>query len=94
MGDFDEYVDDTGILRWIPSIFHTVWWKISIFHECVARVKMLMFSPHCMKNIWYLPIKSKFSFYFMLQGELQKAKPNFFLGRFSSDLTFVVCFYF
>ena len=29
--------------------------KISIFHECVARVKMLIFSPHEMKYIWYLP---------------------------------------
>ena len=25
--------------------------KISIFHECVARVKMLIFSPHEMKYI-------------------------------------------
>ena len=40
--------------------------KISIFHECVARVKMLIFSPHEMKYIWYLPKKSKFSFYFIL----------------------------
>ena len=31
--------------------------KISIFHECVARVKMLIFSPHEMKYIWYLPKK-------------------------------------
>ena len=29
--------------------------KISIFHECVARVKMLIFSPHEMKYILYLP---------------------------------------
>ena len=36
--------------------------KISIFHECVARVKMQIFSPHEMKYIWYLPNKSKFSF--------------------------------
>ena len=28
---------------------------ISIFHECVARVKMLIFSPHEMKYILYLP---------------------------------------
>ena len=40
--------------------------KISIFHECVARVKMLIFSPHEMKYIWYLPKKSKFSLYFIL----------------------------
>ena len=31
--------------------------KISIFHECVARVKMLKFSPHEMKYIWYLSKK-------------------------------------
>ena len=29
--------------------------KISIFHESVARVKMLIFSPHEMKYILYLP---------------------------------------
>ena len=29
--------------------------KISIFHECVARVKMLIFSPHEMEYILYLP---------------------------------------
>ena len=37
--------------------------KIIIFHECIARVKMLIFSPHEMKYIWYLPKKSKLSFY-------------------------------
>ena len=29
--------------------------KISIFHECVARKKMLIFAPHEMKYILYLP---------------------------------------
>ena len=29
--------------------------KISFFQECVARVKMLIFSPHEMKYILYLP---------------------------------------
>ena len=29
--------------------------KISIFHECVARVKMLIFPPHEKKYILYLP---------------------------------------
>ena len=29
--------------------------KISIFHECVAQVKMLIFSPHEIKYILYLP---------------------------------------
>ena len=38
--------------------------KINIFHECVARVKMLIFSPHEMKYIWYMPKKSKVSLFF------------------------------
>ena len=42
--------------------------KICIFHECVARVKMLIFSTHEMKYIWYLSKKSKFSFSFILNG--------------------------
>ena len=63
---------------------------ISIFHECVAQVKMLIFSPHEMKNIWYLPKKSKFSFIFY-STEIQKSQPYFLLGRFSFDLTFAVC---
>ena len=36
--------------------------KISVFFECVARVKMLIFSPHEMKYIWYLPKKVNFLF--------------------------------
>ena len=39
--------------------------KISIFYECAARVKMLIFSPHEMKYIWYLP-KKKVNFLFIL----------------------------
>ena len=65
--------------------------KISIFHECVAQVKMLIFSRHEMKYIWYLPKKSKFSFLILYSTEIQKSKPNFLLGRFSFDLTFAVC---
>ena len=64
--------------------------KISIFHECVARVKMLIFSPHEMKYIWYLPKKVNFLFIFY-STEIQKSKPNFLLGRFMFDLTFAVC---
>ena len=45
--------------------------KISIFHECVARMKMLIFSPHEIKYIWYLPKKSKFSFNFILNGNTE-----------------------
>ena len=36
----------------------------SIFHECVARVKKLIFSPHEMKYTLYLPLKSKFSYFY------------------------------
>ena len=63
--------------------------KISIFHECIAQVKMLIFSPHEMKYIWYLPKKGKFYFYFILNRT--DAQPNLFPGRFSLDLTFSVC---
>ena len=64
--------------------------KISIFHECVARVKMLIFSPHEMKYIWYLPKKVDFLF-ILYSTEIQKSQPYFLLGRFSFDLTFAVC---
>ena len=64
--------------------------KISIFHECVARVKMLIFSPHEMKCIWYLPKKSNFLF-ILYSTEIQKSQPYFLLGRFLFDLTFAVC---
>ena len=43
----------------------------------VALVKLLVFSTHEMKYFWYLPIKSKFSFYFALRGK------NFFASHFS-----------
>ena len=32
---------------------------------------MLIFSPHEMKFIWYLPKKSKFSLYFILNGNTE-----------------------
>ena len=52
---------------------------------------MLIFSPHEMKYIWYLP-KKKVNFLFILYStEIQKSQPYFLLGRFSLDLTFAVC---
>ena len=51
---------------------------------------MLIFSPHEMKYIWHLPRKSKFSFYFILNGNTE-ITPYFLLGRFSFDLIFAVC---
>ena len=38
--------------------------KISIFHECIAQVKMLIFSQHEIKYIWYLPKKIIFSLFY------------------------------
>ena len=66
--------------------------KISIFHECVARVKMLIFSPHEMKYIWYLPKKSKFSLYFILNGNTEITTLLFtwsFLVRFDFCSVFI-----
>ena len=66
--------------------------KISIFHECVARVKMLIFSPHKMKYIWYLPKKSKFSLYFILNGNTEITTLLFtwsFLVRFDFCSVFI-----
>ena len=51
---------------------------------------MLIFSPHMMKYIWYLPKKVNFLF-ILYSKEIEKAQPNFNLGRFSFDLTFSVC---
>ena len=52
---------------------------------------MLIFSLHEMKYIWYLPKKSKFSFYFILNGNTEISQLYFLLGRFSFNLTFAVC---
>ena len=51
---------------------------------------MLIFSPHEMKIIWYLPKKVNFLF-ILYSTEIQKSKPYVLLGRFSFDLTFAVC---
>ena len=66
--------------------------KISIFQECVARVKMLIFLQHEMKYIWYLPKKSKFSFYFILNGNTEITTLLFarsFLVRFDFCSVFI-----
>ena len=42
-------------------------------------MKLLIYSTHEMKFFWYLPKKSKFSFYFFRRGE----KLNFFHSYFS-----------
>ena len=62
----NENIEDIYFLRWVTNIFHWVCWKHQNFHECKARVKILMFSTHEMKYTWYLPKKYKFSFYFIL----------------------------
>ena len=60
---------------------------ISILHECVARVKMLIFSPHEMKYICIHLKKVKFLF-ILYSTEIQEAQSNF-----SFDLTFAGCFF-
>ena len=40
------------------------------------QVKVLMFSTHEMKYIWYLPHKSKFSFYFVLFYATYNVSPS------------------
>ena len=53
---------------------------------------MLIFSPHEMKYIWYLPNKKvNFLFILLYSTEIQKSQPYFLLGRFSFDLTFAAC---
>ena len=51
---------------------------------------MLIFSPHEMKYIWYLPKKVNFLF-ILYSMEVQKSQTYFLLGRFSLDFTFAVC---
>ena len=53
---------------------------------------MLIFSPHEMKYIWYLPKKSKFSFYFSLNGNTESTTLVFsgsFLVRFDFFSVFI-----
>ena len=57
-------------LRWILNIrifisAYRVCWTHQNLHECVARVKILMFTAHEIKYIWYLPKKNLFIFYFL-----------------------------
>ena len=40
-----------------------MYWKYHKFHSCYALVKMLIFSTHSMKYIWYSPLKSKYPLY-------------------------------
>ena len=43
-------------------------------------------------EIYLVFAEKKVNFLFILYStEMQKAQPNFFLGRFSFDLTFAVC---
>ena len=45
--------------------FHLVSWKHQNFHSCCALMKILMFSTHSMKYIWYSPQKSKYPLFNM-----------------------------
>ena len=46
--------------------------KNQYYHECVARVYLLMFSPH----VWYLPKKSLNFMHFILR-RIKESKLNF-----------------
>ena len=70
------FPDHTHLL-FLSAFFRFEEHVISIFHECAARVKMLTFSPNEMKYIWYSPQKSKFSFYFILNGKSRKHNLTF-----------------
>ena len=53
---------------------------------------MLIFSPHEMKYIWYLPKERKFSFYFILNGNTESTTlllPWSFLVRFDFTSVFI-----
>ena len=54
--------------------------KNRIYNECVARVKIMIFSIHEMKYIWYEFYRNNVNFYFVLHGKLQKAIPYLFLA--------------
>ena len=49
--------------------------KYQHIHECVARVKLMILSIHEMKYFWLLPIKSKFSFYFIHFRTITESRP-------------------
>ena len=51
---------------------------------------MLIFSPQEIKYIWYLPPKSTFSFYFILNGNTLSTN-KVLSSSFLFDLTFAVC---
>ena len=52
-------------LKWLPNIFHLVSWNHRNFHSCCALMKILMFSTHSMKYIWYSPQKSKYPLFIL-----------------------------
>ena len=70
---------DVNIQRIFTVLLNAVK-KISIIHESVARAKMLISSQNEMKYILYLLKKVNFLF-ILYSMEIQKAQPNFFLGR-------------
>ena len=47
--------------------------KNQYYHECVARVYLLIFSPH----VWYLPKKNLLILWILYSGEIKKANLTF-----------------
>ena len=72
--------------------------KTSEFHECAARVKISMFSTQKMKYIWYLPRKSKFSFYCILFRRLtanssESVDIGIFVTKYLDQLSYSYMYY-
>ena len=65
---FTQYIEDYLPFEVNTKYISSSVVKKSIFHECVAQVKMLIFSPHVMKYMQYIYRKKCIiSFYFILQ---------------------------
>ena len=66
---FMQRIEDIYFFEVITKYISSNVLKYQHFHECVARVKVMIFSIHEMKYFLDLPEKSKFSFYFILSGQ-------------------------
>ena len=59
-----EYIEDICFFEVNTKYISSSELKTSEFHECAARVKIIMFSTHEMKYIWYSPKKKQIFFLF------------------------------
>ena len=62
---YDRYIEDIYFFEVNTNISSSVL-RTSEFSRVRSMSENMMFSTHEMKCIWYLPEKSKFSFYFIL----------------------------